>query len=436
MKVDLDILSSVQRKVRVELPSEVVADEFLRAYERLGQRARIKGFRPGRAPRSVLQGLYGDEVRREVLTRLVERSLHEVFAQHGLQVVSRPQIEADGLEEGRAWRFSALFEVKPEIEVKNYLGVELEKVRLEPDGAQVEAALNRLQEAHAHLQPVEERDVVERGDFVVLDFVGSMDGKPFAEGKGENYLLEVGAGRALPQFEEAVIGLKKSEEHAVTVAYPEGYLNRRLAGKVAVFRVMVQEIKKKILPPLDDEFAKDHGECANLEELKAKIRARLEGELSKIQDRELKEQLLTRLIEAHPFESPSALVEEQLRYLVERHRDRLAAQGPSPSGEGPSREELQKELGPHALRQVKARLLVERIAALEKIEVSDPEVGQRIEEILRSARDDGEALREFYRREEAREDLRSQMVFERTLDYLVERARVKEVERSATKAST
>ncbi len=412
----------------MELPAEEVDKEFFHVYENLSQRAKIKGFRPGKAPRSVLQRIYGDEVRGQVLSRLVEHSLSQVLREKELQVVSRPEIEADDLEEGKTFTFSAVVEVKPEIEVKNYLGLEVEKVRLSVNEAQVEVALRHLQEAQAHLEPVENRDVVEQGDYVVLNFVGSVDGKPFPGGKAENYPLDVGRGNALPQFEEAIIGLKKDGEHTISVAYPVDHFNQELAGKVVVFSVTVKEIKKKILPSLDDDFAKDHGECGSLDELREKIRTRLESELREIQTRDLKEQLLTRLIEAYPFEVPPTMVDHHVHYLMERHQGRPAAGGSRAFGPQPSMEQVRKELEPRALRQVKAMLLVEKIAALEKIEVSDEEVQLRIEEIVRSVKEKGLALRELYRREDARADLRSQMVFDRTMDFLFQRSKVKETE--------
>ena len=428
MKIDVDRVGPVQRKIRVELPAEAVDQEFFRVYANLAQRAKIRGFRPGKAPRSVLQGLYGDEVKGQVLARLVERSLGEVFKEKGLEVVSKPEVEAYDLEEGRTFTFSALVEVKPEVELRDYLGQEVQRVKVSVDGAQVEHALGHLQETHAHLEPVEGRDVVERGDFVVIDFVGSVDEKPFPGGKAENYQLEVGGGKALPQFEEALIGLKKGGEHTMSLRYPDDHFNRELAGKAVVFSVTVQEIKKKILPPLDDGFAKDFGECASLDELRRKIQARLEDELKEIQTRDLKEQILTRLIESHPFEVPRAMVDHQIRYLSDRHQKLLSGKGSGPSSEGSSTEQMQKEIEPLALRQVRAMLLIEKIAALEKIEVSDQEIHERVEEMARAAGQRGKALREIYRQAEVREELRSQMVFGRTLDFLLQRAKVKEVE--------
>src|SRR5215831_10758690 len=286
MKIDVDEISPVQRKVRVELPAETVTSGFSRAYEELRRRVRIKGFRAGKAPRGVLQGIYGDELKGQVQSQLVEDSLGEVIKERGLQIVSRPAIE-----------------------VKDYLGIEVERVKLSVTDDQVDEALRRLQESHARLEPVENRAMVQSGDFITLDFEGSIAGKPFQGGKGENYFLEVGGGQALPQFEEAVIGLTQGLPTKIQVAYPENYSNSELAGKNVDFSVVVREIKQKVLPAVDDDFAKDHGECGSLAELRAALRTRLENELKQIQQEELKEQIIGRLIETCSFTPPPTMVE-------------------------------------------------------------------------------------------------------------------------------
>jgi trigger factor len=431
MKIDIDELSPVQRKVRVELPAETVAGEFSRAYKNLSQRVRVKGFRSGKIPRNVLQGMYGDEVKGEVRSHLVEESLGEIVKDRNLQIVSRPEVETAEFNESGPFSFSAVFEVKPDFKVKNYLGMEVEKVTIAITEAQVEEALQRLQEGHARLELVEGREVVQKGDFVTLDFEGTMDGKPFAGGKGENYMLEVGAGQALPQFEEAVVGLRLGERQTVAVNYPENYPNKEIAGKAVDLSIVAREIKQKVLPVLDDEFAKDHGECASLDELKTRIRERLEHELGQYQKEELKEKLVSRLIEAHPFAIPPSMVERQTRYLMERYQNQVAAQR---DAESPApMEEVRKNLEPRATRQVQATLLVEKIAQLEHIEISDKDVQERVDALARAAGERAKTLREVYARAEARDDLRAQMVFERTLEYLLERAIVKEVDRPISK---
>lgn len=426
MRIDLDELSPVQRKIHIELPADKVANEFSRAYQDLGRRVRVKGFRVGKAPRSVLQGIYGDEIRGQVRSQLVEHSLGEVIKERGLQIVSRPEIDAVELQDGQEFSFSAVFEVKPEIDIKDYIGIEVEKVRIAVTDDQVNEALKRLQQSHARLEPVTGRDVVERGDFVAVDFVGSVDGKPLAGGKGENYLIEVGAGQALPQFDDALHGAKQGDEKNIKVAYPEAYGNRDLAGKTAEFSLVVREIKQKVLPSIDDEFAKDHGECASLEELKGVIRQRLEAELKQYQQEELKEKILNYLIENHSFAPPTSMVERQTRYLMERNTS--AAPNSPESDAAPTTEESRKALEGRAVRQVQATLLVEKISRLEKINVEDHDVQERIDHLTKAAGERGKTVRDVYSRPDAREDLRSQIAFERTLDFLLERANIKQVD--------
>ena len=427
MKIDIDELSPVQRKVRVELPAEAVASEFAHAYKNLGNRVRVKGFRTGKIPRSVLQGIYGEEVKGEVKSHLVEESLGEVIKERGLQIVSRPEVEANDLSEGSDFSFSAVFEIKPEIQVKDYLGVEVEKVKISVADDQVQDALKRIQESHARLELVDGRDIVQTGDFVTLDFEGTIAGKPFSGGKGENYTIEVGSGQALPQFEEAVVGLKIGERQSVPVTYPETYPNKEIAGKTVDFSIVAREIKQKVLPTLDDEFAKDHGECGSLEELKAAIRQRLEVELKHYQDEDLKEKIMSRLIENHALTIPPSMVERQTRYLMERYQSQIQQAG-AETDAAPPMEEARKTLEGRAARQVQATLLVEKISQQEKIEVNDQDIQERVDNLARSAGDRAKSVREYYARPEARDDLRAQIVFDRTLGYLLERAQIKEVD--------
>ena len=434
MKIDIDELSPVQRKIRVELPADTVAKEFTHAYKNLGQRVQVKGFRNGKIPRSVLQGIYGEDVKSEVRSHLVEECLGEAIKERGIQIVSRPEVEANELSEAGGFSFSAVFEIKPEIEVKDYLGLEVEKVKLTVSDDQVQDALKRIQEGHAQLEPVVGRDVVQTGDFVTLDFEGSIAGKPFAGGKGENYMIEVGSGHALPQFEQAVVGLKIGDQQTVQVSYPESYANKEIAAKTVDFAIVVREIKQKVLPTLDDEFAKDHGEHASLAELKAAIRKRLEGELKHYQDEDLKEKLVSRLIDTHSFVTPPSMVERQTRYLMERYQSQTGAQAGAEGEEAaPPMEEARKTLEGRAARQVQATLLVEKISQLEKIEITDKAVQERVDNLARASGDRAKSVREYYARPEARDDLRAQMIFDQTLGYLLERAQIKEVDSPVSK---
>jgi trigger factor len=428
MKVDIDELSPIQRKVSIELPVERVAQEFSHAYKNLGNRVSVRGFRTGKIPRKVLQGIYGEDIKGEVRSHLVEECLAEVVKDRGLQIVSRPEVDANEIKEDDGFTFSAVFEVKPAIELKDYLGVEVEKVKIAISDEQVDEALKRLQEGHASLELVEGRDIVDKGDFVTVDFEGTIAGKPFSGSKGENYVLEVGAGHALPQFEEAVVGLQLGQQQSVTVTYPDNYPNSEIAGKPVDFSLNVREIKQKVLPVLDDDFAKDHGEHGSLAELRTAIRQRLEGELKHYQDEDLKEKIISRLIDTHQFVAPPSMIDRQTRYLMERYQSQMAGRSDADDDPQPPMEEARKNLEGRATRQVQATLLVERIAQAESIDVTDKEVQERVESLARGAGDRGKGVREYYARPDARDDLRAQIAFDRTLSFLLDRAKIKEID--------
>ena len=428
MKVDIDELSSIQRKVSIELPADRVAKEFSRAYKNLGQRVHVRGFRTGKIPRKVLQGMYGENIKGEVRSHLVEECLAEVVKDRGLQIVSRPEVEADEIKEDDGFSFSAVFEVKPTIELKEYLGVEVEKVKIAISDEQVDEALKRLQEGHARLELVEGRDIVQKGDFVTVDFEGTIGGKPFSGGKGENYVLEVGAGHTLPQFEEAIIGLQLGQQQTFPVTYPADYPNTEIAGKSVDFALTVREIKQKVLPVLDDDFAKDHGEHSSLIELRAAIRRRLEDELKHYQNEDLKEKIISRLIETHTLVAPPSMIDRQTRYLMERYQSQMAGRPGAGDDSAPPMEEARKNFENRAARQVQATLLVEKIVQAENIQISDKELQERVDNLARGAGDRAKSVREYYTRPDARDDLRAQIAFDRTLSFLLERAEIKEVD--------
>jgi len=428
MKVDIDELSSIQRKVNIELPADQVANEFARAYKNLGQRVHVRGFRTGKIPRKVLEGIYGEDIKGEVRSHLVEECLAEVVKDRGLQIVSRPDVDAKEIKDNDGFSFSAVFEVKPTIELKDYLGVEVEKAKIAISEEQVDDALKRLQEGHARLELVEARDVVQQGDFVTVDFEGTIGGKPFSGGKGENYVLEVGAGQTLPQFDEAVVGLQLGQQQSVPVTYPDNYPNTEIAGKAVDFALTVREIKNKVLPVLDDDFAKDHGEHSSLAELRTAIRKRLEDELRHYQDEDLKEKIISRLIEGHTFLPPPSMIDRQTRYLMERYQSQMAGRPGAEDDPVPPMEEARKNLESRAARQVQATLLVEKIAQAESIEVSDKELQERVDNLARGAGDRSKSVREYYARPDARDDLRAQIAFDRTLSFLLERAKIKELD--------
>ena len=406
----------------MEIPADRVDKAFARMYRQFGRQAKVRGFRSGKVPQHVLRGLYGTEIQARVLSELVEESLAGAVADEGLEPVSEPRLEAGDLNEAQPFAFTAVIEVKPEIELKNYRAVPVERVRADVGGEEVERALKALQDRNAQLEPVEGRDEVAEGDYVLLDFAGSVEGEPFPGSTAENYAVEIGAGQSLPEFEQGLVGMKRGVAGNIAVNIPAEANDERLAGKTADFQVTVQDIRHKILPPLDDEFARDYGECDSLEELREKLRAELQSEIETLQNGPLKDQIMERLIEEHSFEVAPSMVDRELSYLMRRARSQRELSGAE--APEPTTEELREELTPRAERRVKMMLLVEKIAAAEGIMASDEEVDGRIEALARASGGQAASVREQYGQDWARETMRSQLVSEKTLDFLLEQADV------------
>ncbi len=422
MKCEVDVLTPTQRRLRVEIPADRVDKAFARMYRQFGREAKVRGFRSGKVPQHMLRGLFGTEIQARVLSELVEESLAGAMADEGLEPVSEPRLDAGDLNEAQPFAFTAVIEVKPEIELKDYRAVPVERIRADVGDEEVERALETLRDRNAQLEPVEGRDEVAEGDYVLVDFSGSVGGEPFPGGTAENYAVDVGAGQALPEFEQGLVGMKRGVAGNIAVNIQAEAGGERMAGKTADFQVTVQDIRHKILPPLDDDFARDYGECDSLEELREKLRAELQSEIETLQNGPLKDQIMERLIEAHSFEVAPSMVDRELSYLMRRARSQRELSGTE--APEPTTEELREELTPRAERRVKMMLLVEKIAAAEGITASEEEVDARLEALVRASGAQGASVREQYGQDWARETMRSQLVSEKTLDFLLEQADV------------
>ncbi|CAG1000182.1 partial Trigger factor, partial [Anaerolineales bacterium] len=271
MTSTVESLSSVKKKISFEIPAERVSTEIDKVFGQIQKRAAIKGFRKGKVPRTLVEQNYGSMMEGDVLKNLFDETYFKALADHKIFPVSHPLIESDEVKRGAPLKYSATVEVLPEIEVKDYAGLHVKKEKFVSDDAPVEARLNEMREGMAVLKPLEEGKSAENGHFVVIDFVGSVDGIPFEGGSAESYQLELGSGRFIPGFENQLVGVKAGEQTTVAVTFPKEYGNEDLAGKQASFAVTVREIKVKELPELNDEFAMQFGEFETFDQLKAKL---------------------------------------------------------------------------------------------------------------------------------------------------------------------
>ena len=420
VKIDVEDLSSTKKRLQIEVPGEVVTKEIDSAYRKLSKKARIKGFRPGKVPRAILQRYYGDYVKDDVISTLVNDTYFKAISDKDIKPVSQPTIDNGTLEEGKAFEYSAIVEVKPDIHVKDYLGLRLRGKKAEVVGEDVEKGLRHLQNLHAQLVTIEERKKVREGDFIIIDYEGFSDGKPFEGSRGKDFMLQIGSGGFIRGFDDKLIGSERDDEKEVEITFPEDHPT--MAGKRAVFRVRIKEIKEKIVPKLDDEFAKDIGEYQNLEELKDKIREDLKREGEESTRRDLENQLIERLIDANPFDVPRSMIEGQIDFFVADTKIRLASQGLAFNDVGVGEGRLRKDFKEAAVKRVKGRLILEKISALEEISVKDEEVTERLREISLRTNQNVEKVRGYYQKGDRMEELKAKIVEEKTLDFLLERS--------------
>uniref|UniRef100_A0A831UF31 Trigger factor n=1 Tax=Geobacter metallireducens TaxID=28232 RepID=A0A831UF31_GEOME len=428
MTSTVESLSSVKKKISFEIPAERVSAEIDKVFGQIQKRAAIKGFRKGKVPRSLVEKNYKSMMEGDVLKNLFDETYFKALADHKIFPVSHPHIESDEVKRGASLKYSATVEVIPEIDVKDYLGLEVKKEKYISDDAPVEARLNEMREGMAELRPLEEGQSAEAGNFVVIDFVGSVDGIPFEGGAAESYQLELGSGRFIPGFEDQLVGVKAGEQKTVEVTFPEEYGNKELAGKAASFAVTVREIKAKQLPELNDEFAKQFGEFETLDELKAKLAELYANqEMARIKA-DLQDRLVKALIEKNEIEVPSALVDRQLQIMLSNMKNRLAQQRLSLEMMGMNEESFKAYYRESAENQVKGALLLDAVAKKEGIAVEEADIEAKLHAMAEEAGQDFERVKSYYdQNHNAKENLVAHLNEEKVLGYLLDKAVVAEV---------
>jgi len=432
-KVDVETVDSLRRRLAVEVPAEEVSAEIEKAYVQLARGAKVRGFRPGRVPRPVIERLFGDRVRAEVFEKLIQQSYAEVVEEQRIAAVGRPEIVTETARPGEVLRYSATVEVKPEIVVKHYAGLDVERPLVPVTDADVDAFLERLRQSFAQLRPIVDRTAVETGDVVTVDYEGRVDGRPV--GRGEHRDIEIGANGFPREFDQHLLGAAAGSELDFAVSYPADYGSTELAGKTVHFHVHVRALSHKELPPLDDEFAKDHGECSTLDELRQRARTRLESEAAQHADDAMRQALLDALASANDVPIPTALIERRIEALMEEVWREWQQRRIRPKNETEALARLREELQPRARQQVKIGLLLEAIAHQEHITISEADVEERITTLAAGAGAAAERLRAFYQDANARRELRDRMLQARAVDAVVRVAHVTTRERASSVAA-
>lgn len=399
-------------EVEVSVTAEQFEEAVQKAYLRRKNKVAIPGFRKGKAPRKMIEKLYGEAFFYEdAVNALIPTYVADAMDEAKLFPVVRPEIDVTSLGKDTGVVFKVTAICKPEVEISDYKGIEVAKTVKAVTDEDVENELKRLQERQGRLVTVEGR-AVENGDTTVIDFEGFIDGKPFEGGKENKYELKIGSGYFIPGFEEQIIGHNPGDEFTVNVTFPENYQMEDVAGKPAEFRVKLHEIKTVELPEIDDEFVKDVSEFDTLDELKADIKKKAEERAAKAADREAENKLFDAVIEKMTAEIPNEMYENKIDEMVRDFEMRLSQQGLTLdlylSYTGMAKDAFRKTFEENAQKQVKLRLALEKIAELENIEVSDADAEEEIKKIADQYRITVEQVKQIISVESVREDLKVQ----------------------------
>ena len=421
---------SVKREIQIEIPAEEVTrqtESLIQKYQKL---ARLPGFRRGHVPASIIRQRFTEDIKSEVVEALVPRYFRSEAEKLGLKPVSQPRVTDLHIHEGQPLRFKASFEIMPELKVEGYKELRAEKPQVSVTDEEVENALNDLREQHATFASVEGRALAD-GDFAQVSFHGKpKEAEPASiPDMGtktvhmDDVLVEIGGKNTMPEFTENLRGASAGEERTFEVRYPEDAPDKRLAGKTFTYTVKVNSIKQKNLPELNEAFAKQLGEFDNLEEVRKRIRDGLEAERTHAAEHAGKEKLVEELVKCHEFDVPEALVERQIDIRLERGLRALAAQGMRPEDmKKMDLARLRAGQREQALNEVKASLLLEKIADEEKIEVGNEELDQEIEALAKQSKQTSEAIRARLTRDGALDRIRSRIRSEKTLNFLYQQS--------------
>ncbi len=438
MSVTVEKLENSMAKLVITASAEQLEKAIEKAYHKNKNRIQIPGFRKGKAPRKMIEKMYGAGVFYEdAANELIEEEYPKAVEECGEEVVSSPKIDVEQLEQGKDFIFTAEVALKPPVKLGKYKGIEVEKMDLEVTDEEVDAEIDKQRNMNARSIDVTDR-AVQDGDTVNLDFEGFVDGEAFEGGKGTDYPLTIGSGAFIPGFEEQLIGYTIGQEGDVNVKFPEDYQAENLAGKDATFKCKVNSIRAKELPELNDEFASDAG-FDTVDEYKADIRKKLEDKKASDEKAKREDAVVKAVIEDSEMELPEAMIETQQRQIVNDFAQRLQMQGMKMDQymqyTGNTVEQMLAQVKPQAIERIKSRLVLEAVAAAENIEASEQDVADELERMAGQYRMELDKLKELMQDSELKQ-LKSDLAVQKAADFLVENVKEGKAAKKTTARKT
>ena len=429
MKASLEDISQVKKKLSVEIDAKEVNNKLNSAYGKIRKQTKIPGFRPGKVPRKILESYFGKQVEADVASELVNESFPQAVDETKAFPLGQPELEKGPVKLDEDFIYTATMEVRPQFEVKDYLGVKAEKEILSIGDDEVRKRLEQIREGNGKLESITEPRAIQDGDFVVIDYQGFENDQPLESVKGENFLLNVGKNDIHTKFDEALVGLNKDDKREIVIDFEEDYANNNLKGKTVRFEISIIDVKERRLPELNDEFARNLGaDFKDLKGLEEQIKKNVVAQEENRVDKDLKRRLLEKISKGTEFEAPRVLVDAEVEFSLKSLQANFERSGGSFEKAGILPETLKEQFRPSSESRVRERLILSRIAEQDNISVSDDEFTEGLEKLAQGMGQDVETIRKYYEARGEVDVLKEQMLEEKTLNYLVEKADIKMVE--------
>jgi len=429
MQVQVETINPVTKKINIEIPAELVDAEIEKSFAAIQKKAKLQGFRPGKAPMALVKRTYNDAMSDDVMRRLYDTTLYKALTDNKIEPIDTPTVDSGIVKQGTPFKYSAMVEVMPEILLKDYKGLEITKEKYVLNSDSIEAELKRMQENMGQLVPVEEGTAVENGHVVSVDYSFSVEGCPEETTSAENAEVQVGAQLLMPGFEEQLVGMKCGESREVKVILPEGYRTPAAAGKEGVFQVTLKDIKRKELPELNDEFAQQFGDYETIEQLRAKMAEyHQKQELDRV-EAELKERTVTALVAKNPLDVPNSMVKRQIEHMLDNFKNRLKSQRMSMEMMGLDDDAFRIRFADLAVEKVKGGLLLMALVEKEDISISEEEIEKKYEEMAAGNSEMLGRIKDFYSSNtNGKHSLISEMKEDKAIRFLIDNAVVTEID--------
>ncbi len=434
MKVSVEDVSPVQKRLKIEIPASKVDEQINQTINRLKRNVAVPGFRKGKVPRAIIEREYGATIKSEVLQALIEESIGDAIKQSNVTMLLEPQLDSSSdIESGKPFEYSVLMDIEPEVEVPDFKKFELIRPRVEVTDEEVEEQLEALRSQFGTVEVVDEPRPLEEGDIAIIDYQAFIDGEEVEELANEDYFVEVGKGNFNETFEKGLIGMEKGEEREIEVTYPDDALNVLVAGKTVMYKVTLKNIQKRNLPELDDEFAKRFGiGLETVEDLRNKLREQILKDKEAAAESVLRNQLFDKLLEGADFPVPERLIEKKLDQMIDNIAGHMQERGVNLEQAGIDEERLREKMREDAIRQVKTELILDKIAEEEKIEIPSEELkkyNEYVDEHYKEMNVDRAQLESA-----VFESVLPKLRAKQTIDYLMDNVIIKDEEEQDSKS--